>query len=46
MLPPEALDAARRIAEEAPPLSARQKTLIRALLTPALEQQAGRQGAA
>jgi hypothetical protein len=47
MLPPEALETARRVADQAPPLSPRQSATIRALLAPALEQLHGhKQGAA
>jgi DNA segregation ATPase FtsK/SpoIIIE-like protein len=45
-LPPEALDAAHRAAENAPPLSDRQRALIRALVAPLLEHRHRGQGAA
>jgi hypothetical protein len=47
MLPPVALDAARRVAEQAPPLSARQAARLHALFVPVVEQPRGpQQGAA
>jgi hypothetical protein len=46
MLPPEALDAARRTAEQAPPMGARQRATVAALLAPAVDQLRRRRGAA
>jgi hypothetical protein len=45
-LPRDVLAAAHRMAEQAPPLDARQRATLAALLAPALEQLRGRQGAA
>jgi len=45
-LPAAALEAAQRAAQQAPPLSDRQRAALAALLAPALDQLRGRQGAA